>query len=273
MTLSRKLREIVCKKLGIGSRQLRNRITERARKAGIIDRDVALLLLAHESGISVKKPQFKSSQSKLDALDRYLARKTTGQGSMVLTESSAKSRASGKNASKEITVDLGKGLKITDPLLPKKLIDEAARMAGVYPVVYVFENSVRNLVSSVMATKYSEKWWDVKVGAKVKETVRDRMEKEDKNRWHGKRGVHPIFYTDIGDLKSIITANWPDFQDIFPNQQWVAGKIDEIEMSRNVIAHNNPLEERDVTRLQLNLQDWVMQIARWTEKGRASSTS
>ena len=238
MTLSRKLRETVCKRLGIGSRQLRNRIIERARKAGISDRDVALLLLAHE--IDVKKPQFRISKVKLEALDGYLARKTAGPASIVLTESSTKSRPSVKNTSKEIVIDLGKGLKITDPLLPKKLVDEATKMAGVYPVVYVFENSVRNLVSSVMTTKYGEKWWDVKVGAKVKGIVRERIEKEDKNRWHGRRGAHPIFYTDIGDLKSVITGNWPDFQDIFPNQQWVAGKIDEIEMSRNVIAHPFP---------------------------------
>src|SRR2546428_8381327 len=111
MTLSRKLRETVCKKLGIGSRQLRNRITVRARKAGIIDRDVALLLLAHETGIDVKKPQFKVSKVKLEALDGYLARKTAGPASIVLTESSTKSRPGVKNTSKEIVVDLGKGLK------------------------------------------------------------------------------------------------------------------------------------------------------------------
>ena len=75
----------------------------------------------------------------------------------------------------------------------------------------------------------------------------------------------PIFYTDIDDLKSIIAANWLDFKEIFPNFQWVVGKIEEIEMSRNIIAHNNPLEERDVTRLKLNLEDWIMQISRWRE--------
>src|SRR2546428_14090963 len=106
MTLSRKLRETVCKKLGIGSRQLRNRITERARKAGIIDRDVALLLLAHETGINVKKPQFKVSKVKLDALDEYLARKTTGPAPIELAESSARPPAIGKKTPKQIMVDL-----------------------------------------------------------------------------------------------------------------------------------------------------------------------
>ena len=169
-------------------------------------------------------------------------------------------------SSKQIVVEIDKGVKVVDPLLPKKFIDDATKMAGVYPVVYIFENSVRNLIANVMISKHDEKWWDTNVGAKIKEKVKGRMDNEDKNRWHGKRGAHPIFYTDIDELKSIITTNWSDFENIFPNLQWVTGKIDEIEMSRNIIAHNNPLEDRDVLRLKLNLEDWIKQIASWTQQ-------
>jgi len=181
-----------------------------------------------------------------------------------------KPRPAAKDASsKQIVVEIDKGVKIVDPLLPKKFIDDATKMAGVYPVVYIFENSVRNLISTVMKSKHDEKWWETKVGAKINEKVKSRIDNEDKNPWHGRRGAHPIFYTDIDELKSIITANWSDFQDIFPNLQWVTGKIDEIEMSRNVIAHNNPLEDRDIVRLKLNLEDWLKQIAGWTEQSNA----
>src|SRR5208282_58755 len=168
-------------------------------------------------------------------------------------------------SSKQIIIEIDKNVKVVDPLLPKKFVDDATKMASVYPVVYIFENSVRNLISNVMTSKHEEKWWETNVGAKIKEKVKGRMDNEDKNRWHGRRGAHPIFYTDIDELKSIITANWSDFEDMFPNLQWVTGKIDEIEMSRNVIAHNNPLEVRDILRLKLNLEDWLKQIASWTE--------
>jgi len=168
-------------------------------------------------------------------------------------------------SSKQIIIEIDKNVKVVDPLLPKKFVDDATKMASVYPVVYIFENSVRNLISNVMTSKHEEKWWETNVGAKIKEKVKGRMDNEDKNRWHGRRGAHPIFYTDIDELKSIITANWSDFEDMFPNLQWVTGKIDEIEMSRNVIAHNNPLEDRDIVRLKLNLEDWLKQIASWTE--------
>ena len=269
MALSRKLRETVCEKLNIKSAQLYNRISAKAIEAGVTDRDVALLLLAHENKIDVAKPRFAVPQPKLDALDKYMVRRGTSQAPILLSQSTTKPRTSRKNENKQIVFDLGRDLRITDPLLPKKIVDDAKEMAGVYPVIYIFENSVRNLVSDVMKTKYHDSWWESRVGASIKRRVRERIEKEDKNRWHGKRGAHPIFYTDIDDLKSIITANWSDFEGIFPNQQWVTGKIDEIEMSRNVIAHNNPLEERDVTRLRLNLQDWISQISRWMEKANS----
>jgi len=219
-----------------------------------ISKETAAYLLAAESGIDISKYLEEDELTKVREVKEPI----------ILTQT--KSRAPAKGVSKQIVVEIAKELKIVDPLLPKKLVDEATEMAAVYPIVYIFENSVRNLISNVMEAKYGGKWWDSKVGSKVKERVKSRMDKEDKNRWHGKRGAHPIFYTDIEDLKSIITANWSDFEDIFPNLQWVSGKIDEIEMSRNVIAHNNPLELRDITRLKLNLEDWIMQISRWTGK-------
>jgi len=79
MTLSKRLRDEVCKKLDIKSRQLHNRVTEVATKAGIIDRDLALLLLAHDQGMDVTKPRFKVPGNKLVKFEEQLRqRKATG---------------------------------------------------------------------------------------------------------------------------------------------------------------------------------------------------
>ncbi|MGC9085780.1 MAG: hypothetical protein ACP5IT_06330 [Thermoproteota archaeon] len=72
MTLLPKLRNEVCKKLRIKPRQLRNRVTKKAQESGIVDRDVALLLLAHEQGIDVAKPRFQVPKDKLNKLEEYL---------------------------------------------------------------------------------------------------------------------------------------------------------------------------------------------------------
>lgn len=227
---------------------------KKAQYSYSVSKETAAYLVAAENGIDISKYLKDDELAKVRELKAVIV-------PMV------KPRPTPKDASsKQIVIEIDKGVKVVDPLLPKKLVDDATKMAAVYPVVYIFENSVRNLISSIMTSKHGEKWWDAKVGAKTKDKVKGRMENEDRNRWHGKRGAHPIFYTDIDELKSIITGNWLDFQDVFPDLQWVTGKIDEIEMSRNVIAHNNPLEDRDITRLKLNLEDWIMQISRWTEK-------
>jgi hypothetical protein len=219
-----------------------------------ISNETAAYLVAAENDIDISKYLKDDELAKVRELKAVIV-------------PTVKPRPTAKDASsKQIVIEIDKGVKVVDPLLPKKFVDDATKMAGVYPVVYVFENSVRNLISNVMISKHGEKWWDTNVGAKIKEKVKSRIDNEGKNPWHGRRGAHPIFYTDIDELKSIITANWSDFEGIFANLQWVTGKIDEIEMSRNVIAHNNPLEDRDILRLKLNLEDWLKQIASWTEQ-------
>ncbi|HKM51418.1 MAG TPA: hypothetical protein VJZ75_09585 [Candidatus Bathyarchaeia archaeon] len=90
----KKLRDEVCKKLAIKPRQLRNRISEAATKAGIIDRDIALLLLAHDKGIDVTKPRFEVLKSKLAKFETQLRQgKATGvpiHSSPVAVKKSAK---------------------------------------------------------------------------------------------------------------------------------------------------------------------------------------
>jgi hypothetical protein len=72
MTFLPKLREEVCKKLKIGRRQLYNLVIKKAQESGIVDRDVALLLLAHEQKIDVTKPRFGVPKNKLNQLEEYL---------------------------------------------------------------------------------------------------------------------------------------------------------------------------------------------------------
>ena len=88
------------------------------------------------------------------------------------------------------------------------------------------------------------------------------MAAENVNRWHSRRGANPIFYTDMGDLSSIIIGNWDVFDALFPNQAWITQKFNEIELSRNIIAHNNFLEEREIKRIRLYFEDWNKQISK-----------
>jgi hypothetical protein len=94
----------------------------------------------------------------------------------------------------------------------------------------------------------------------VQERVKTRQEKEGKNRWHARRGAAEIYYTDFGDLSSLIQNNWTDFEDLFPDINWVVTRLTELEASRNIVAHNNLLDRREVERIKIYLADWVMQV-------------
>lgn len=158
------------------------------------------------------------------------------------------------------------GLQVQDPFLSDKIRREAGEMSGVYPIIYIFENSVRNVISLVLKKKYGENWWDTQVNTTIQGKVKNRMDKEAANRWHGRRGAAPIFYTDINHLLSIIMNNWADFAGLFPDQDWLKSRIKEIEMSRNIVAHNNPLDKHDIRRIEVYFEDWLKQIKALKDK-------
>lgn len=154
-------------------------------------------------------------------------------------------------------------LTLEDPLLPPARLEEAKKMASrSYPLMYIFENSVREFIVRVMTAKHGSDWWDAKAPSQVRDRVKDRQDNEDNNPWHGKRGAHAIYYTDLGHLSRILNANWSDFSDYLPSQTWLTQKLEETEHSRNIIAHNNPLSEKDIRRIELFLSDWQDQMTR-----------
>jgi hypothetical protein len=135
----------------------------------------------------------------------------------------------------------------------------AMRALPAYLAFFCLENSVRELVGDRLAEALGADWWP-KVPTGLQKKVADRQDKEGRNRWHVSRGAHPINYTDFGDLKSLIQTNWEQFEDLFPDQNWIVARLDELEASRNVIAHNNVLDEREIGRIHLYLQDWTRQV-------------
>jgi hypothetical protein len=115
-------------------------------------------------------------------------------------------------------------------------------------------------VADRLSEEHGSNWWGACASTTLKNKVRERQEKEGKNRWHISRGDHEIFYTDFGDLKSLLQTHWALFEDLFPDQNWIVARLDELEASRNIIAHSNVLDDRELGRIQLYLQDWLRQV-------------
>ncbi len=213
----------------------------------------AAALLASEHGIDISRFLKRDELSEL----RTLQTQTPQVVKKVVTK---------KGIAQPKIIQFASGLRVQALPLSNKMLVEAVEMAEVYPLIYVFENSVRNVISSVLAKQHGEDWWVTCVADGVQKRVQGRMDKESKNPWHGKRSSIPIFYTDIKDLLSIIRDNWTDFVSLFPSQGWIESRINDIEMSRNIVAHNNPLAKRDIKRIMVYFEDWIDQLKAFKDK-------
>src|SRR5690606_17206306 len=131
-----------------------------------------------------------------------------------------------------------------------------------YRILFVLENVVRALIRERLAHKHGSGWFDSQATAPMKAKLADRKKKEEKNQWHIGRNKEPLFYMDFGDLAKLIVNNWPEFDDLLPNQSWVQSRLEEAERSRNVIAHTNLLSSEESSRLEMYLRDWIKQIGR-----------
>ena len=119
-----------------------------------ISRDTAAYLVAAETGIDISRYLEESELAKVREAGG------TAQPSLVLT---VPKRPTARAKELDLGVTISADVKIVDPYLPRSMLEEARRMAAVYPVVYVFENSVRSLIMSVMSRRYGDKWFGTKV--------------------------------------------------------------------------------------------------------------
>lgn len=151
-------------------------------------------------------------------------------------------------------------------LLGIDVIDEqhvvaADRMSQVYVAIAAFENSVRELVCGVLHEAHGDGWWAKCVQPNIRNDAEQRMENEEKVRWHVQRGSVPINYTMIGDLLSVILKNFDDFEPFLHDREWAKHIFDMIEKSRNVIMHCGELSNRDMARIGSAIKDWNSQVA------------
>lgn len=142
---------------------------------------------------------------------------------------------------------------------PPELQRRAERMSYVYGLFYCFENAIRELVARRLEERRGAHWWEL-APDKVRKRVDARKAEAEQNKWHQVSVPTNIAYTLFGDLGAIITKEWTEFEELFPSQQWVSQRLDELERSRNIVAHGNELSESEIERIEQYLLDWVRQV-------------
>jgi hypothetical protein len=253
---NRRLREALLKKLNITPQALSQRV-QRLKRQYAITTEYATYIIAQREGI---------------ILDKYLDRDTVDYVRGIIqqithitqdTTAIAKLAHKGKRGveKQELFVVFPKEFTVTDPILEKRKLIEARDMAAIYPLIYVLENSIREVIDRVMTNHYGNNWWDLKVG-KLKDKVNERMSDEQKNSWHQRRGACPIDYLDLAQLPALVRQIQKDFvPDIIPSIEWFTQFVDEVYKSRCVVCHMNPLDGTNIQAVKVKFTQWQRQIA------------
>ena len=138
--------------------------------------------------------------------------------------------------------------------------NEALRMMRLYALLYCFENSVRALISDRLHERHGASWWEEKVPKKVRELAESRQEAAQKESWLEGQKREVLGFMEFGQLADVIVQNWEDFSDLVPSQHWLKQRFDELEQTRNFIAHNRLLQPEEFGRIEMYVADWNRQV-------------
>jgi hypothetical protein len=235
----------------------------RGRFGNSISKEEASYIYAAKIGIDI----YKHLMDKPEELRNHV-RELISSNKQVINRRDSLSKVKGYRAVKILRI---KDIEIDDPLLQPKTIEDAKKMAEVYPIIYIFENSIRNFVRKAMDKAYPEGWWNEKrIPTDPFRKANSRKEEEGKNLWHGTRSSNMLDYIDLDELEKVISKNTetltPYFKWLPKDLEWLKMKIKELYPSRNVIAHCNPLSNDDIQRVKVICRDWQKQLPRLKAK-------
>ena len=133
--------------------------------------------------------------------------------------------------------------------------NNALEMARLYAVLFCFENEIRDFIRDALEEKEGHDWLE-KLPPKIKEHAESRRDTALKDSWLEGEKSDLLGFMDFGLLAQIIVAKWDHFKDVLPTQHWLKQRMDELEKSRNFIAHNRMLLPSEFQRLYMYIADW-----------------
>jgi HEPN superfamily Swt1-like protein len=128
-------------------------------------------------------------------------------------------------------------------------------MARLYAVLHCFENQIRGFIRETLLEKEGAQWID-KIPPKIKTHAENRQATAQKDSWLEGENTDLLGFVDFGHLAQIIVNKWEHFEDIVPSQHWLKQRMDELEKSRNFIAHNRMLLPSEFQRMYMYIADW-----------------
>lgn len=159
---------------------------------------------------------------------------------MLINDSLNKLKKDGINIENEIEDRIS---RVVENDFSPKIWNDALKMSSVYTALFCIENMIRDFIVERLSERKGINWWDTCVPKKVKDDVQKLKDKEAKNKYYSNRSSSNIGYTMLGNLTQIIIVNWDEFSDVIPDQAWIQSRMNDLEMSRNIIMHTGILPD------------------------------
>lgn len=140
------------------------------------------------------------------------------------------------------------------------LRNKALEMARLYTVLFCFENEIRDYIRETLTENEGINWWE-KLPVKIRTHAETRQQTALKDSWLEGEKTDLLGFVDFGMLASIITEKWVYFGNVIPSQHWLKQRMDELEKTRNFIAHNRMLLPSEFQRIYMYIADWTRIIA------------
>lgn len=263
MATHRKLKADLLKRLGVTPQRLSQLAKNRKRELPM-STEHAVYTIAHENEIDISK--YLSSEETAEVRRLVSDLRNGGQPSQAAAKSPQAQRQPATRRDVKVTI-AGVDVGSIPGLRPAHAKEAKLMSESVYPALYFFENSVRDLIERVLRNAFGKDWWTTAVPATVQRTAKKHMDDEKKDPWHSPRGRREIDYVFLNELWAIIKHQWSHFKALFPNQAWVESLItSDMNVSRRVLAHMNPLAAEDIRNIEAAFRKWTRQLQAVADK-------
>ena len=125
-----------------------------------------------------------------------------------------------------------------------------------YKIMFNLERLLRVFISKILQENFEDgwlKWIPIQVINKCEK--RALREKETYQETSMEDSNLIINYADFKDLKDIIIKNWSFFEFYFIRKELIENKLEELEIPRNIIAHNRIISNTELSRILVYTND------------------
>lgn len=163
LMLVTKLKNAASETSNVTTRAIEYRVAKIKLNYGPIPNEVAYGIVAQLAGVDVSKI----------VSDHLLLEQIRNQIDRIAEKETDLPKPKPKTIVKNNIIEITKDIKLSDPLLDTQIISDAKQMAIYYAQIYVFENSVREVINRVLSKNLSTKWWN---NTNVKKELIDKVQ-------------------------------------------------------------------------------------------------